>query len=165
MGLARSCIRRTCKHTATNMASRFLIGETAVPAGSVALPESFNKKAARNASNLKLKLAAIKENVKQAKVQRHGQKTRAQQYEKEYKQFEKREINLRRAAKKVGNFYCESQPKLMFIIRTTGINKMAPKPRKILKLLRLDQLHKGVFVHCTRPMLNMLKYIQPYTIS
>merc|ERR1719330_692089 len=50
------------------------------------------------------------------------------------------------------------------VIRITGINKMAPKPRKIFKLLRLDQLHKAVFIKCTRPMLNMLKVIMPYVV-
>ncbi len=44
--------------------------------------------------------------------------------------------------KKTGNFFVEPEPKMMMIIRITGINKMAPKPRKIFKLLRLDQLHK-----------------------
>merc|ERR1719272_508988 len=72
---------------------------------------------------------------------------------------------MRRQAKASGNFYVEAQPKLMFVIRIHGINTLAPKPRKILKLLRLDQLHKGVFIKCTKPMINMLKYVQPYIAS
>merc|ERR1711862_190418 len=52
----------------------------------------------------------------------------------------------------------------MMVIRITGINKMAPKPRKIFKLLRLDQLHKAVFVKCTKPMMNMIKCIMPYIV-
>merc|ERR1711924_589673 len=64
---------------------------------------------------------------------------------------------------KAGNFFVEPEAKMMLVIRTTGINKMAPKPRKIFKLL-LDQLHKGVFIKCTKPMLNMLKCLQPYVI-
>merc|ERR1712151_1353571 len=43
-------------------------------------------------------------------------------------------------------------------------NKMAPKPRKILKLLRLDQLHKATFIKCTKPMMNMLKCVMPYVV-
>lgn len=54
---------------------------------------------------------------------------------------------------------------MMMVVRITGINKLAPKPRKILKLLRLDQLHKAVFIKCTKPMMNMLKYVQPYIMS
>ncbi|KAF4750148.1 60S ribosomal protein L7, partial [Perkinsus olseni] len=34
----------------------------------------------------------------------------------------------------------------VFVVRLAGINKLAPKPRKILQLLRLRQLNNGVFV-------------------
>merc|ERR1712112_627112 len=85
-------------------------------------------------------------------------------YEKKYKNDESKLVARRRAARASGNFFVEPEAKLMFVIRITGINKLAPKPRKILKLLRLDQLHKGVFVKVTKPMTNMLKYIQPYII-
>ena len=43
-----------------------------------------------------------------------------------------------------------------------GINKLSPKPRKILQLLRLRQLHNGVFLKVNKPIINMLKYIAPY---
>lgn len=42
----------------------------------------------------------------------------------------------------------------MFAIRIRGINDMHPKTRKILQLLRLRQIHNGVFVrvgHSTAP--------------
>merc|ERR1719163_2708613 len=99
------------------------------------------------------------------KVKRHDLKMRASKYEKMYRAADRQSINLRRQAKATGNFYVEPEAKMMFITRISGINKMAPKPRKILKLLRLDQLHKGVFVKCTKPMLQMLKYVQPYVTS
>merc|ERR1711862_544825 len=85
--------------------------------------------------------------------------------EKEYRIAARQLISLRRSAKASGNFFREPEAKLMFVMRITGINKLAPKPRKILKLLRLDQLHKGVFVKMTKPMINMLKPIQPYIVS
>merc|ERR1711972_107783 len=66
--------------------------------------------------------------------------------------------------KQTGNFFVEPEAKMMMVIRITGVNKMAPKPRKILKLLRLDQLHKAVFIKCTKPILNMLKSIMPYVV-
>merc|ERR1712190_389479 len=52
--------------------------------------------------------------------------------------------------------------KLLFVIRIVGIIKMSPKPRKILQLLRLKQLHNGVFLKVNKPILNMLKNVQPY---
>merc|ERR1712232_523680 len=39
---------------------------------------------------------------------------------------------------------------------------MSPKARKVLQLLRLRQLHNGVFLKVNKPMLNMLKLVQPY---
>merc|ERR1719321_1525480 len=85
-------------------------------------------------------------------------------YEKEYRTTEKTLVRMRRQAKQTGNFFVEPEAKMMMIMRITGINKMAPKPRKIFKLLRLDQLHKAVFVKCTKPMMNMLKCIMPYIV-
>lgn len=146
------------------MAERFLVKEVAAPEG-VAVPESLKKKLDRNAALLSKKKDALAEIKKQNKVRRHDLKLRAQKYEKEYKKAEKELISLRRQAKMAGNFYVEPEAKLMFVIRITGINKLAPKPRKILKLLRLDQLHKGVFLKCSKPILNMLKCIQPYIIA
>merc|ERR1719171_2131484 len=89
---------------------------------------------------------------------------RSIKYDKEYAKESKKLIGLRRQAKESGNFFVEPEAKLLFVVRITGINKLAPKPRKIFKLLRLDQLDKGVFVKATKPMLNMLKYIQPYIV-
>jgi large subunit ribosomal protein L7e len=146
------------------MATRYLVGEVAAPKGH-AVPESLKKKVSRNAALLKDKTAAIKEQQKSRKVLRTELKHKAQKYEKEYKRQEQKLVSLRRQAKQAGNYFVEPEPKLMFVIRITGINKLAPKPRKILKLLRLDQLHKGVFVKVTKPMINMLKYIQPYIIA
>merc|ERR1719398_355811 len=39
---------------------------------------------------------------------------------------------------------------------------MAPKPRKVLQLLRLRQLHNGVFLKVNKPILHMLKAVQPF---
>merc|ERR1719146_299964 len=119
------------------MAERFLVPDLKAEAG-VAVPENVTKKLARN------------------------KKLLAQHYEKEYKLAEKSLITLRREAKAQGNFFVEPEAKLIFCTRIAGINKMAPKPRKILQLLRLMQLHNGVFLKVTRPIINMLRYVAPY---
>lgn len=72
------------------------------------------------------------------------------------------------------------EPKLVFVVRLKGlvfyrypalsyqsnlddsINKIAPKPRKILQLLRLLQLNNGVFVKLTKATAEMLKIVEPY---
>jgi 60S ribosomal protein uL30 len=43
-----------------------------------------------------------------------------------------------------------------------SINKLAPKPKKILQLLRLRQLHNGVFVKLNKATWNMIKVIEPF---
>merc|ERR1711869_120302 len=91
-----------------------------------------------------------------------GLKMRTLKYDKEYSSFQKKLINARRQAKTAGNFFVEPEPKLLFVTRIVGIIKLSPKPRKVLQLLRLKQLHNGVFLKVNKPILNMLKLVQPY---
>merc|ERR1712056_61417 len=82
--------------------------------------------------------------------------------DKEYAAHTRKLINLRRQAKVAGNFFVEPEAKLLFVMRIVGIIKLSPKPRKVLQLLRLKQLHNGVFLKVNKPILNMLKLVQPY---
>jgi len=145
------------------MATRFLVGEVTEPQG-VVVPENLKKKIARNGALLKQKTEAIAAAKKLNKVKRHDLKMRAYKYEREYKAADKKTVMLRRQAKANGNYFVEPQAKMLFVFRISGINKKTPKVRKILKLFRLDQLHKGVFLKCTKPVMNMLKCIQPFVI-
>ena len=43
-----------------------------------------------------------------------------------------------------------------------SINEIAPKPRKILQLLRLLQINNGVFVKVTKATQQMLRLVEPY---
>lgn len=87
---------------------------------------------------------------------------RAEKYVKEYRQVERDEIRLKRLARATGSFYVPQEPKLAFVVRIKGINKMSPKPRKILQLLRLRQINNGVFVRLTKATINMLRIVEPY---
>merc|ERR1712227_271929 len=87
---------------------------------------------------------------------------KAEQYVKEYKNMEKALINSRRQAKQFGNYFVEPEPKLLFVTRIRGINKMPPQPRKILDLLRLRQIHNGVFLKNNKATMNMLRIVQSY---
>merc|ERR1719510_2846330 len=78
-------------------------------------------------------------------------------YASEYSTADKALIDAKRAAKKAGNFYVEPQAKIAFVIRTRGIHKLPPKPKKIMQLLRLRQLHNGVFVKLNRATINMIR--------
>jgi ribosomal protein L30/L7E len=48
------------------------------------------------------------------------------------------------------------------LIVQTSINEIAPKPRKILQLLRLIQINSGVFVRVTKATQQMLRLVEPY---
>lgn len=87
---------------------------------------------------------------------------RAEQYVNEYKKQEREEIRLKRVAKQQGEFYVPAQPKVYFVVRIKGINKMAPKPRKIMQLLRLLQINNGVFIKVTKATTQMLQLVEPY---
>jgi large subunit ribosomal protein L7e len=87
---------------------------------------------------------------------------RAEKYVAEYRAKERNVTRQRRIARTTGSFYVEEEAKLAFVIRIKGINKIAPKPRKILKLLRLIQINNGVFVRLTKATMAMLKVVEPY---
>merc|ERR1719479_7092 len=71
-------------------------------------------------------------------------------------------VDAKREQKKAGNFYVDAQAKIAFVIRTRGIHKLAPKPKKIMQLLRLRQLHNCVFVKLNRATVNMIRMVEPY---
>ncbi|CAD1782077.1 similar to Saccharomyces cerevisiae YGL076C RPL7A Protein component of the large (60S) ribosomal subunit, nearly identical to Rpl7Bp and has similarity to E. coli L30 and rat L7 ribosomal proteins [Maudiozyma barnettii] len=83
-------------------------------------------------------------------------------YQKEYETAERSVIQAKRDAKAAGSFYVEAQHKLVFVVRIKGINKIAPKPRKVLQLLRLNQINSGTFVKVTKATVELLKLIEPY---
>jgi large subunit ribosomal protein L7e len=71
-------------------------------------------------------------------------------------------IDAKRQAKSVGNFFVEPEHKVAFAIRIKGINKLSPQCKKIMQLLRLRQLHNGVFVRLNKATINMLRKVEPY---
>merc|ERR1711916_407414 len=87
---------------------------------------------------------------------------RAEKYVKEYRMKEKSLIALRRTARNNGNIFVEPQAKLAFVIRIRGINGVDPKTKKILRLLRLRQIHNGVFVKLNAASEQMLRLVTPY---
>jgi large subunit ribosomal protein L7e len=127
------------------MAERYLITKDSVAEGAT-VPEMVKMKLERNAAlaEEKQKAAAVKK-VERA-TRRHDLKMRTLKYEKEYATHTRKLVALRRQAKAAGNFFVEPEAKLLFVVRIVGIIKLSPKPRKVLQLLRLKQLHNGVFL-------------------
>jgi large subunit ribosomal protein L7e len=143
------------------MADRYLISKDTVATGAV-VPEQVKLKLERNAALAEEKQKAVAAKKKDRAEQRAQLKARTLKYDKEYAAHQSKLVTLRRQAKADGNFFVEPEAKLLFVVRITGILKMSPKPRKVLQLLRLRQLHNGVFLKVNKPILNMLKLVQPY---
>lgn len=125
-------------------------------------PESYLKKRATLADIRAKRAARVANAKKHKKVVRSEIFKRAEKYVKEYRNKTKDEIRLRRQAKNKGNFYVPDEPKVAFVTRIRGINRVAPKTKKILQLLRLRQVHNGVFVKLNKATQNMLTLVEPY---
>ncbi|KAI9064441.1 60S ribosomal protein L7 [Trametes sanguinea] len=128
----------------------------------VEVPETLLKKRKQNEKAREERLAAAVAARKAAKAKRKVIFKRAESYVKEYLTKEKEEIRLKRAARASGDFYVPAEPKVYFVVRIRGINNIAPKPRKILQLLRLLQINNGVFVKVTKATQQMLRLVEPY---
>lgn len=68
---------------------------------------------------------------------------------------------MSREAKRDESFYVPEESRLAFVVRIKGINKIDPKKRKTLQLLRLLQINNGVFIRLTKATLEMLKIVEP----
>jgi large subunit ribosomal protein L7e len=142
------------------MADRYLVQKHVIPEGAL-VPESVKRKSAAQATLAEAKAAAIKAAIVVRRSQRHALKMRTLRYNKEYKSSEKQLAVLRRQAKAHGNFFVEPEAKLIFVIRLVGVNKLAPKQKKILQLLRLRHIHAGVFLKVNGPLMQMLRLVAP----
>merc|ERR1719337_526085 len=126
------------------------------------IPENILKKQKRDAALLKARQdRRAAEKTARAKT-RKEQYSLAEKYFNEYQAADAALVKARRDAKAAGNFFVEAQPKVAFVIRIKGINKLAPKPKKILQLLRLRQLHNGVFVKLNKATWNMIRIVEPF---
>ncbi|KAI0273730.1 60S ribosomal protein L7 [Gloeopeniophorella convolvens] len=128
----------------------------------IEVPETLLKKRKQNEKAREDRLVKAAAARKAAKAKRKVVFKRAESYVKEYLSKEKEEIRLKRAARESGDYYVPAQPKVLFVVRIRGINEIAPKPRKILQLLRLLQINNGVFVRVTKATQQMLRLVEPY---
>ncbi|KAK7703952.1 60S ribosomal protein L7 [Diaporthe eres] len=136
---------------------------TSVPTNDqILVPETLLKKRKSQEKARAERSAEIEKKKKANKEKRGVIFKRAEKYVQEYRDAEREKIRLARVAKQSGEFYVPAEAKLIFIVRIKGINKIAPKPRKILQLLRLLQINNGVFVRVTKAITEMIKVIEPW---
>jgi len=71
-------------------------------------------------------------------------------------------IDNRRKAKASSQYFVPPEEKIVFVIRVRGIIGVSPKVKKILRLLRLRQIHNGVFVRVNAATTKMLRLVEPF---
>jgi large subunit ribosomal protein L7e len=126
------------------------------------VPESLFKKQQRDAA---LKVQADEHRIKAKKAARTSRKTifkKAQKYAEEYRAQAKNLIRLKRQAKNSNGIYVAPEPKVVFVIRVRGIMRAHPKTNSIMQLLRLRQIHNGVFVRVNQASATLLRLVEPY---
>ncbi|KAK7512524.1 60S ribosomal protein uL30 [Phyllosticta citriasiana] len=128
----------------------------------VLVPETLLKKRKTQQKDQEARAADLQKKREANKKKREVIFKRAESYVKEYRDAEREKVRLARVAKQEGSFYVPAEPKLVFVTRIKGINKIDPKKRKTLQLLRLLQINNGVFVKLTKATLEMLKIVEPY---
>ncbi|KAK7213415.1 hypothetical protein V2G26_020593 [Clonostachys chloroleuca] len=136
---------------------------TSVPTNDqILVPETLLKKR-KSQEKARAERTALIEKKKAANKEKRGVIfKRAEKYVKEYRDTEREKIRLARAAKADDSVYVPAESRLIFVVRIKGINKIAPKPRKILQLLRLLQINNGVFIKVTKATTEMLKVVEPW---
>ncbi|KAH7070262.1 60S ribosomal protein L7 [Paraphoma chrysanthemicola] len=128
----------------------------------ILVPETLLKKRKSQEKAREERALATKEKRDKSKKKREVIFTRAEKYVKEYRDAERERIRLSREAKKSDSFYVPAESKLAFVVRIKGINKIDPKKRKTLQLLRLLQINNGVFIRLTKATMEMLKIVEPF---
>ncbi|KAK4570119.1 60S ribosomal protein L7 [Recurvomyces mirabilis] len=128
----------------------------------ILVPETLLKKRKSQEKERADKAEERETKKKESKTKRQQIFKRAESYVKEYRDAEREKIRLTRAAKKEGSYYVPAEAKLVFVVRIKGINKIDPKKRKTLQLLRLLQINNGVFIRLTKATSEMLKIVEPF---
>ena len=140
----------------------FRVLHVLVPYVCSSIPETIFKKRRAAAATKEVQAQRKQVRADRLKAKRAEIFKRAKAYAKEYRAEEKSLVQFRRQARKSGTFFVEAEPKLAFVVRIRGINDVDPRTRKILCLLRLNQINKGVFVKLTSATRKMLELVAPY---
>jgi large subunit ribosomal protein L7e len=128
----------------------------------IAVPETILKKQKASQKATESKAADLQKKREANKQKRETIFKRAEKYHQEYVKAERDIIDAKRQAKRDGSLFVPAEAKLAFVVRIKGINKIDPKKRKTLQLLRLLQINNGVFIRLTKATTEMLKIVEPF---
>merc|ERR1711939_606134 len=124
--------------------------------------ESVLKKQKTQDALAKAAAAADAEAKKARKEKRIAAYNNAAKYVKEYRALAAQRVRMHRQAKAAGNHYVDAEAKLIFAVRIRGLADLHPKTRKIMNLMRLNQMNIGVFMKVSKAATEMLKRVEAY---
>lgn len=126
------------------------------------VPENLKKKQERDAKK-------TEEDKKQQTEQGQKDQQNSQYYldqgKKHWEAFQKQTktvIDKKRTAKASNEIFVEDEPKFLLVIRIKGINKVPPKEKKIMQLLRLRQINNAVLLKNNKAVMNMVRRVEAY---
>ncbi|KAF1940295.1 60s ribosomal protein-like protein l7 [Clathrospora elynae] len=128
----------------------------------IVVPESVLKKQKAHQKTTDSQAAELKKKRESSKEKRSVIADRAAKYHAEYQKAARDIIDAKRAAKRDNSVFVPAESRLVFVVRIKGINKIDPKKRKTLQLLRLLQINNGVFIRLTKATSEMLKIVEPF---
>lgn len=126
------------------------------------IPESVLKKQATQAKIAESAKTASALAKQKKKADKKEYTAKAAKYEEEYEAAKAAAVAARRRAKADGGFYVPAEPKLALVVRIRGIIGVSPKPKKVMQLFRLRQIHNATFVKLNGATVRMLRLIEPY---
>jgi large subunit ribosomal protein L7e len=129
---------------------------------SVPVPEGLRKAWERENRAKKIRMRARKRMLRKLPQKKATQAARIAGYEREYAEIKTERQASVLKARLEGNFFKPLDPQMAVVIRIRGINRLSPKVRKVMELLRLLQIHNAVFIKLNKATINMLKLVQPY---
>merc|ERR1711908_98392 len=138
------------------------MGATTTVMSTTSVPESVLKKRKTQEKIGAEKAAAAEVAKKERKEKCVAAYKSAEKYVKEYRAIAKQRVRMHRQAKAAGNHFVDAEAKLIFVVRIRGLADMHPKTRKIMNLMRLNQMNIGVFMKASKAATEMLKRVEPY---
>jgi len=126
------------------------------------VPESYQKKVARNKKEADEILAQRKSKRELVVKRREEWTNKAKQYQETENKKQTDLVARHRQARANGEYFVPAEPNVLFVVRIKGVNKVSPKCKSILRLLRLRQINNGVFLKVNKATFQMLRRIEPY---
>jgi len=126
------------------------------------MTESQKKRMARSVQQFKSKTTAQTNKEKSDIAETKAIGDRALARAKERAALATQAADDKATALSSGKLFQEKESELIMVVRIKGINKVAPKPKKVLELLRLRQVNSAVFIRVNKSTMNMLTIVNPW---